>query len=328
MSKRVEMLKSRSPDGAVQGRILRLDELSFPRIESLNRAKAAVVFAVSPLEEHGPHLPVGTDVISAEFFNQEIARRILAERPDWTVLIGPPVPLGASAFDAAGTLKARARTVRNVAYDYAASLARHGFRYILLTNGHAGPLHVVALEEAAAAVSRRFGVRALSVSGPILWKFMRGKYSGRLESLLGRALSSRERQSLAGDFHAGVWETSLILLARPDLVDEAYKKLQRTTFTLAEMIRSDYPLRGGNRLGYIGAPAEASVEFAEAARRILSDAAWDVVRPVLEAENKNWRRTSLLYKIPFFRTSFPYAAGACGVVALGWLAFRYFRRAK
>ena len=43
----------------------------------------------------------------------------------------------------------RARTVRNAALDYGAALARQGFRYILLSNGHAGPRHVVALEEAA-----------------------------------------------------------------------------------------------------------------------------------------------------------------------------------
>ena len=138
-----------------------LAELSFTQVDALDRDRTVVLFAVSPLEEHGPHLPIGTDLFHAEYFNEELAKRIIEAKPGWTVLIGPSLPIGASAFDHAGTLLARARTVRNAALDYGAALARHGFRYILVTNGHAGPRHVVALEEGAAVVSRRYGVRIL-----------------------------------------------------------------------------------------------------------------------------------------------------------------------
>src|SRR5712691_3320343 len=119
------------------GKILRLAELSFTRLEALERRRTVVIFAVSPLEEHGPHLPVGTDLFHAEFFNQELAKRLLEGKPDWTVLLAPSLPVGASAFDKAGTLLVRARTVRNVTLDYGVALARHGFAYILVTNGHA-----------------------------------------------------------------------------------------------------------------------------------------------------------------------------------------------
>lgn len=301
-------------------KIYRLSELSFTRLDALDRARTVILFAVSPLEEHGPHLPVGTDVLSAEFFNEELAKRIVESRPGWTVLIGPPLPIGASAFDHAGTLLARPRTVRNATLDYGAALARHGFQYLLVTNGHAGPRHVVALEEAAAVVSRRYGVRMLSVSGPVLWKFLRGKFSDRLESLLGRTLSSDERESMRGDAHGGLWETSLLLRARPDLVDPAFASLPPVRFPLIDALRKNYPLRLGNRMGYIGAPAAATVEFGELARRLLLDAAWEVVRPVFEAQDDSWQQTSFLYKIPFLRTAFPYVAAALlvGAMALIW----------
>ncbi|PYV01030.1 MAG: hypothetical protein DMG26_14420 [Acidobacteria bacterium] len=162
-----------------------------------------MLFAVSPLEEHGPHLPIGTDLFHAEYFSEELAKRIIEANTGWTVLIGPSLPIGASAFDQAGTLLARARTVRNATLDYGAALARHGFRYILVTNGHAGPRHVVALEEAAAVVSRRYGARMLSLSGPVLWKFLRGKFNDRLEPLLGRPLTEAEREAMRGDAHGG-----------------------------------------------------------------------------------------------------------------------------
>jgi creatinine amidohydrolase len=306
------------------GEILRLAELSFTRLDALDRQKTVVIFAVSPLEEHGPHLPVGTDVFHAEFFSLEVARRILDEKPGWTVVIGPSLPIGASAFDHVGTLLVRARTVRNVTLDYGAALARHGFRYILVLNGHAGPRHVVALEEAAAIVSRRYGVRMLSASGPILWKFLRGKFTDRVQALLGRPLTAAERQAIQGDTHGGFWETSLLLRTRPELVDPAYRSLPAVRFALLDALKKNYPLRLGNQMGYIGSPAAASLEFGEAARRLLVDVAWEVIQPVFDAQDDSWQQPSLLYKIPFFRTAFPYVAFGAGVLVAGLVLARHW----
>src|SRR5579863_4271114 len=268
---------------------LRLAELRFPRIEALDRERTVVLFAVSPLEEHGPHLPVGTDLFHAEFFTQGLAERIEQEKPGWTAVIGPSIPVGASAFDMPGTLLVGARTVRNVALDYGAALARHGFRYIVVLNGHGGPRHIVALEEAAAVVSRRYGVRMLSAGGPVLWNVLRGRYQDRLEPLLGRPLTAAEREALDGDAHGGLWETSLLMRIRPDLVGAEYSKLPPMRFLLLDALRHNYPLRLGNRLGYIGSPAAASPEFGEAARRLLLDAVWEMTRLALESKDESWR---------------------------------------
>jgi creatinine amidohydrolase len=212
--------------------------------------------------------------------------------------------------------------VRNITLDYGAALSRHGFQYILVTNGHAGPRHVVALEEAAAIVSRRYGVRMLSVSGPVLWRFLRGRLMDRLEPLLGRALTAAEREAMRGDVHGGLWETSLLMCVHPGLVASAYSKLPPMRFTLLDALRKNYPLRLGNRMGYIGAPAAASPEFGEVARRLLLEVVWDVARPVLEAQDDSWQQTSPLYKIPLMRTAFPYVAAACGLLLVAWLLLR------
>jgi len=307
------------------GKIYRLAELSFTRLDALDRERTVVIFAVSPLEEHGPHLPVGTDVFHSEFFNTELARRILEEKPGWVVLIGPSLPIGASAFDHAGTLLVRARTVRNATLDYGAALARHGFRYILVTNAHAGPRHVVALEEAAAVVSRRYGIRMLSVSGPVLWKFLRGKFMDRLEALLGRPLMPREREAMRGDSHAGLWETSLLLKSRPELVDPSFAGLPPTRFPLIDALRKNYPLRLGNQMGYIGSPAAASAEYGELARRLLVDVTWEVIRPVFAAQDESWQQASFLYKVPFLRTGFPYVLAGIVLVLIAWAALRWLR---
>ena len=306
-----------------KGNIYQLAELSFTRLDELDRDQTVVLFAVSPLEEHGPHLPVGTDVFHAEFFNDQLAQRIIQEKPGWTVLIGPSLPIGASAFDHAGTLLVRARTVRNATLDYGAALARHGFRYLLVNNAHAGPRHVVALEEAAARVTERYGVRMLSVSGPILWKFLRGKFHHRLESLLGRPLTPAEREAMQGDAHGGLWETSLLLRMRPELVAPGFTALPAVRFPLLDALKKNYPLRLGNQLGYIGSPAAASAELGELARRLLVEIAWEVIAPVLDAPDESWQQTPLLYKIPFFRTAFPYVAAGAGLLLAAWALLRW-----
>src|SRR2546422_8999611 len=102
--------------------IHRLAELSFPQVDALDRDRTVVLFAVSPLEEHGPHLPIGTDLFHAEYFNEELAKRIIEAKPGWTVLIGPSLPIGASAFDHPSTLLSRTRTVHNAALVYVSAL--------------------------------------------------------------------------------------------------------------------------------------------------------------------------------------------------------------
>ncbi len=303
--------------------IFHLEELSFTQLEALDRGRVVVLFTVSPLEEHGPHLPVGTDLLTANSICRMLGERILAAKPGWTVLIGPNLPIGASAFDRAGTLLARSRTVRNATLDYGAALARHGFRYLLVLNGHGGPRHIVALEEAARAVSRRYKVRMLSVSGQVLWEFMRGRYANRLEAAMGRPFTVAEREALAGDTHAGMWETSLILRLRPDLVNPVYAELPATRFKLIQALRRNYPLQLGNRMGYIGTPSAACPELGEAAQRMFLEAVWELTLPFLDAKNRNWRRTSFLYKVPFLRTAFPYVAAVTAGALGAWAIIRW-----
>ena len=310
-----------SPRATATTGVLQLAELSYTRLKALDRSKTVVIFTASPLEEHGPHLPVGTDLFEAEFLARGLANRIVQEKPGWTVLLGPSLPMGAWVFDEAGTLGVRARTARNMVRDYGAALARHGFECIVVTNAHGGPRHMVALEEAAAAVSRRYGVRMLSVSGPILWKVLRGKFNEQLEPALGRPLTPAEQDALDGDAHAGIWETSLMLRIRPELVDPSFRKLPPQRFLLLDALRKDYPLRLGNRLGYIGSPAAAGTEFGEAARRLLVEAAWQATRKLFEAADESWQQTSVFYRIPLMRTAAPRVLAVAAMIAAAALVW-------
>jgi creatinine amidohydrolase len=296
-----------------------LEELSTTALDALDRARTMVILTVSPLEEHGPHLPLGVDAYTARHFATEIAGRLVATRPGWNAVLAPTLHLGSFTFDAPGTVTVRQRVVRDAMTDYGLSLARAGFRFILVANGHAGPTHLAALEEASAIVTRRAGITMASVSGHLTWSFRTGRFLEKVEAQLGRALTDVERRAFAEDAHAGWWETSMMLMLRPDLVDENWRALPPATYSLPERLVPDYPLKRGGQ-GYVGHPALADPAFAKATCDVLVTEAMALVDALLEG------RLGRLARAPFsairiFSTNFWPVAAAAGfaVAALAWL---------
>ena len=237
--------------------VYRLEEMSTPALDALDRERTVMLLTVSPLEEHGPHLPVGVDAFAARHFAETIAERVVAGRPGWSAVLAPTLYLGSFTFDTVGTITVRQRVVRDAVVDYGDSLARAGFRFILVANGHAGPGH---LDRARRGVgdrdppSRRhdglvhrppgLGVPARPVHGP------------RSRPSWAASLTAAERGAFAEDAHGGWWETSLMLLLRPELVDESYRTLPPARYSLAARVVPNYPLKNGGQ-GYVGHPALA-----------------------------------------------------------------------
>jgi creatinine amidohydrolase len=308
--------------------VLRLEELTAPALDALDRSRTLVVVGVSPLEQHGPHLPVGVDYLAARHFAEAIAERIVARRAGWTVVLTPTLPLGSFTFEAVGTIGVRQRVVRDAVVDYGRALARAGFRYIMVSNAHAGPGHLVALEEAAAMVSRRHGVAMASFTGHMAWEFFRGRYLARIEASLGRSLTPEERRAFADDAHGGWWETSLMLLLHPDLVDTGYRDLPPTRYPLPARVRPNYPLRGQGQ-GYVGDPARADLTFAKATLEVLVTEAAALAEHMLDGRLEARHRRSPFRLVPFLHTDFWPVAGtvAAGLAAL-WLGRPIVRRGR
>jgi creatinine amidohydrolase len=301
-----------------------LEEMSTPALDALPRERTVIILTVSPLEEHGPHLPVGVDAFTARYFAESLAAQLVSSRPGWAVVLTPTLHLGSFTFDAVGTIRVRQRVVRDVVIDYGDSLARAGFRYILVANGHGGPGHLVALEEAAAIVARRHvGTTMASLSGHLAWEFLRGRYLGKIEAALGRKLSSDERRAFAEDAHGGWWETSVMLLLKPHLVDEGYRRLPPALYSPSQKLVPNYPLRNGGE-GYVGHPALADPSFARAGAEVLMAEAFALATDLLDGRVRPAQRRSPFFVIPFLRTNFwPVLGGGVGAAALAigwWLA--------
>jgi creatinine amidohydrolase len=202
---------------------------------------------VGSCEQHGPHLPLGTDTIIAE----AIATGLAAERGD--VLVGPTLTVTASGEHAGfpGTLSIGTDATAAVLVELVRSADWAGG--VVLVNGHGGNRDAV---DRAMTVLDRDGRATLP-----WWPCIPG-----------------------GDAHAGRTETSLLLALRPDLVDLDAAAAGETAplAVIASRLRI-VGVRGVAPNGVLGDPAGASAEEGHALLRRLVDDLGGAVASWLEA---------------------------------------------
>ncbi|WP_369130781.1 creatininase family protein [Modestobacter roseus] len=177
-----------------------LTELSAPALHDRLGPDSVLVLPVGAIEQHGPHLPVATDLITA----QALAERAVAEFGDALDLwLLPPLAYTKSNEHAwsAGTFWLSAATLTAVLHDLGRSVARTPARRLAFLNGHGG--NSALLQVVARDVRLETGLRTFT--------------------LHPRLPADQGGQSPAGELgmgvHGGHDETSVMLHLRPDLVD-------------------------------------------------------------------------------------------------------------
>lgn len=256
-------------------RVLHARELRAQEFARLDRARTIVTLPVSPLEVHGPHLPLMTDALEAEALLDSAMERFLTRHRDAVHLKLPPLHLGADVLPQTGSIAARPSTVRRAVEDTGRSLARQGFRHIWIGNFHAGPRHFLALEAACEKVNRKYGASMVSVFSLLIAHLKRSNQS--LADIFA-GVPGLSASDLEGDAHAGVLETSLLLHLRGDRVDPAYRDLPRNIDAPepsgSPVIRTFQSLFSSMRYyrnnTYAGAPAGASAELGARALDIMA----------------------------------------------------------
>ena len=113
---------------------MNLSDLTWPEVAALSR-DLPVVIPVAALEQHGHHLPVFTD----SMLLGEVVRRV-SESMKQRVLFTPLMWLGNSHhhMDFPGTMSASPRVYLDLLNDLVENMLSHGFRRIVLLNGHGG----------------------------------------------------------------------------------------------------------------------------------------------------------------------------------------------
>ena len=181
-----------------------MERMTSPQLERLAGRTNLALLPVAPAEAHGPHLPLGTDFIAA----RELCDRAGLELAIRGVecLIAPLLSycLAEVAGPFPGTISVRSEVVMALVADICRGLARSGFGRTLIVSGHAEEGNLAALRAGAEQASD--GRSRAQVSR---W------YADALPQLLHLLKEDHPQH----DIHAGEWETALVLLRAPELVD-------------------------------------------------------------------------------------------------------------
>jgi creatinine amidohydrolase len=195
-------------------------EMTWPEVEEIRSQTDVVLVPVGQVAQHGRHLPINTDVIQAE----EVCRRTEAKLAHigTRVMLGPTISFGLSPIHHRfpGYISLRPETLTLVVIDVMASLARQGFKRIVLFNAGGG--NSAALENAVFHAHSALGVEVFLLG----WFEMAPVWEPFLET----------HRPAAGqhDGHAGELETSCVLAVVPDLV--VLDKLESYNSTVAAEI--------------------------------------------------------------------------------------------
>ena len=230
-----------------------LEQMTYPQVESLASRTDLALLPVGPPEAHGPHLPVGTDLIAASELCKRAARELAGRGTE--CLIAPLLSycLAEVASPFPGTITVRAEVVAALVTDICRGLARSGFRRILIVSGHAEEENLAALRAGAEQAGKSEALAEVS-----RW------YGDALPNLLHLL----EEDHPEYDVHAGEWETALVLLRAPGLVDRrALDELPPNWGTQNISERRAAGARTFPELGapeaYYGDPRRATPETAE-----------------------------------------------------------------
>lgn len=280
-------------------RLLRWETLSKRRFDAIDRSRAVVLLTCSPLEVHGPHLPMGADALEGEGLAERMLRFLPAHQLDRSFLKLPFIYAATDTVPQPGSLYFQPSTTMTVLEDLGRTLAAQGFRHVLVSNFHGGPRHFLAIEKACQRVNRRHGTRMVSVFSLMISRLTDG--TSNLDDVLG-AVPGVHKPDLEGDTHGGLVETSQLLALHGDWVDPDFKQLPRMTAEIwlaqqgRQKVARGHGLRDllnilrANQHGmaffkeqtYSGAPAGASAELGERFLDLLGEKAGQAVGELLD----------------------------------------------
>jgi creatinine amidohydrolase len=227
--------------------------LNWKQVDALPRDSTLLVLPTAAIEQHGHHLPLATDTLINNLLLGRAIEKLPADLPVYAL---PPVHYGKSNehLGFPGTLSVSASTFMAVLRDLGASVARSGFRKLVLYNTHGGNTSLIDVMARDLRAEFNLSTFALHGSGGI-------SFDG---------LSAQER---AYGFHAGEVETSFVLAAVPELVDRS----SYTVNYIADVSRAELLL-----------PENAPATFAWLTRDMAPSGVLGDPRPATAEKGERW----------------------------------------
>lgn len=197
---------------AAESKPLLLPEMSWTDVKAYLKTCDMVIIPLGSTEQHGPHLPLGTDYYEALEISKKISQRT-------GVAVAPVLWAGYSEYHSGfpGTLSLKPETMERVLFETAEMLMKHGFNRFLFFNYHGG--NNIVQSSVIHRINHTTAATAIAIGH-------------------GSALQKEaDAEEDFFDWHAGKNETSIMLHLRPDLVrmDRAEKPNIRFTARMIEL---------------------------------------------------------------------------------------------
>ncbi|MDA0659920.1 MAG: creatininase family protein [Planctomycetota bacterium] len=210
-------------------------------------AETLLVWPVGAIEQHGPHLPVGTDTFTVEHVTLRAAEQAACAIP---VTVAPTLSFGSSQHHLpfGGTMSLESETYYRVMTNLCESLIISGYRQIFLVNGHGGNHELLQLVARDLALKHQASLAAASY-WTVAWDAL-----VKLEAHVACRFPG----------HAGAFESSVMLALRPDLVREPRPSREYTQSTdprgFVRPYRAEHPGAWQAIDGYSDSPARGDAE--------------------------------------------------------------------
>lgn len=250
---------------------MQLADLPWPAVAGLDK-NVPVVFPIAALEQHGRHMPLFTDSLLLG----EVIRRA-AERLQQRVLFAPLMWLGNSEhhLDFAGTLSAAPRTYLNLLCELLENFIHHGFKRLVLINGHGG--NIVPGAQAVYEVRQRHRQRKdLLLLSATYWTLGAKPHEARADF----------KQQRMG--HACEWETSMMLRLAPQLVGKFSEAAPVEFGNAFEPGTRGWVTQDRSAAGHIGYPAAASAEKGEVLFQLFAQDVVAFLERVIAWDGQSW----------------------------------------
>jgi creatinine amidohydrolase len=228
---------------------LSIYDLSFSEIKSKKRR---VIVPLGSIEQHGPHLPVTTDILIAEYMANQISKKIPA-------YVMPGIPYGVSyEHESFFNISISSDLLSELLTQVCISLAENGFRSIIILNGHHGNMGVVQyVPQKVASKNPKLNVFSINY-----WNLIEREFD-----------------------HAGFVETSLMLSINPKLVQmnkakPGYSDKKRLHATYSTFLNNPSSFKI-TKNGVWGDPTKAN---SSDGRKIMSTAIKNIIRSIKELD--------------------------------------------
>lgn len=178
-------------------------DLTWEEIDKTDKSRSCIVLPVAAIEQHGKHMPIGTDDFVLEMCMEGLNKRNNETGMDFYKL--PELSIGSSFehMNFPGTITFATTTYFNILNDIVSSLSHSGFHKLVIVNGHGG--NTALLSGFSQELNQKYDMEIYNLDLPAIYN--RSNEIPELKDL-----------DVACDVHAGDIETSLLLYGKSNLV--------------------------------------------------------------------------------------------------------------